>query len=208
MRDPPATVFVIDDDASVRRGLERLFRSAGIHAQTLPSAREFLARGPHEGPGCIVLDLKMPGVSGLELQEALADAGCDLPIVFLTGHGDVPASVQALKRGAADFLTKPVDEAILLEAVNEAIERHRHVHDERLAAEAIRARVATLSARELQVMRGVIAGLLNKQIAARLDIAEKTVKVHRARVMQKMQAASVPELVRLCATVEIEPESH
>jgi two-component system, LuxR family, response regulator FixJ len=198
-------VFVIDDDASVRGGLERLFRAAGIPAQMLSSAREFLERDPHHGPGCIVLDLKMPDLDGLALQQALADNGCDLPIVFLTGHGDVPASVQALKRGAADFLTKPVDEAVLLDTVHRAIEGHRALYSERLGADAVRARVATLSARELEVMRLVVTGLLNKQIGLRLGIAEKTVKVHRGRVMQKMNARSVPELVRLCTTAGVEP---
>lgn len=207
MSEPPAIVFVIDDDASVRRALERLFRAAGIQAQLLSSAREFLGRDPHDGPGCIVLDLKMPDFDGLALQNALADKGCDLPIVFLTGHGDVPASVQALKRGAADFLTKPVDEAILLDTVRKAIEHHRALYNERLGADAVRDRVATLSRRELEVMRRVIAGLLNKQIGLRLGIAEKTVKVHRGRVMQKMNARSVPELVRLCATAGVEPAS-
>lgn len=207
MSELSATVFVIDDDASVRRGLERLFRAAGIHAEMFASAREFLDRDPHLGPACIVLDLKMPDLDGLALQEVLVDGGCDLPIVFLTGHGDVPASVQALKRGAADFLTKPVDEAILLDTVHQAIGRHRGLYNERLEADGVRARVATLSGREFEVMRLVIAGLLNKQIGLRLGIAEKTVKVHRGRVMQKMDAHSVPELVRLCATACVEPHT-
>lgn len=184
-----------------------MFRAAGILALALPSARAFLDRDPHEGPGCIVLDLEMPELNGLELQAALTDAGCDLPIVFLTAHGDVPASVQALKGGAADFLIKPVDETVLLRTVDKAIERHRHHHSERLAADAVRSRVETLSARERDVMELVIAGLLNKQIGARLGIAEKTVKVHRARVMHKMNARSVPELVRLCATAGVDPDA-
>jgi len=199
-------VFVVDDEASVRTGLARLLRVAGFAVETFGSAEAFLSRTPHEGIGCIVLDLAMPSLSGLDLQQALAERGRDLPVVFLTGHGDIPASVQAMKQGATDFLTKPVDEAALVQAVEQALATHRTMFSARAAQDALRRRIATLSPREAEVMRLVIAGLLNKQIADRLGVGEKTVKVHRGRVMEKLGAKSVAELVRLCATAGIEPD--
>ncbi len=200
-----AAVFVVDDDASVRQGLSRLLRSAGYEVRTFDSAAAFCACAPSEALGCLVLDLSMPNVNGLQLQDRLKDWGYDIPVIFLSGHGDVPVSVQAMKRGAIDFLTKPVDEKVLLAALDTAISRHRELRTASAERNAVRQRANTLSPRELETMQCVIAGLLNKQAADRLGIAEKTVKVHRARAMQKMNATSVAELVRLCEIAGIEP---
>jgi len=200
-----AKVFIIDDDPSVRRALDRLFRSAGRDSEAFASAREFLARLPYPGTGCVVLDVNMPEMTGPELAELMAQRGVGLPVVFLTGHGDVPTGVQAMKNGAVDFLTKPVDEEALLRAVEEAIARHAASNAQRDARAAILARLALLSAREREVLQHVIRGRLNKQIAADLRIALKTVKVHRSRVMAKVQCASLPELVRLCQLAGLEP---
>jgi FixJ family two-component response regulator len=191
-----ATVFVIDDDPGMRRALERLFRSAGREIEAFASAREFLARMPCAGAGCVVLDVNMPEMSGPELQERMAEQGIGLPVVFLTGHGDVPASVRAMKHGAVDYLTKPAHDETLLRAVEEAIARHAADHAQRNARQAVAARLALLSGREREVLQHVIRGRLNKQIAADLQIALKTVKVHRGRVMEKMGCASVADLVR------------
>ena len=194
-------VFIVDDDASVRRSLSRLIGSAGYAVEAFPSAREFLAREPHSGPCCLVLDVRMPRLTGLDLQETLAAAGRRPAIVFVTGHVDVPMSVRAMKGGAVDLLTKPVDVEDLLGAIHRAVAKD--VQD--LGAEArvteIQKRVKTLTARETEVFALVVTGMLNKQIAFQLGIGEKTVKVHRARVMEKMQAASVAELVRLADRV-------
>lgn len=194
----PAIVFIIDDEPRVRTALGRLFRSAGRDTEAFASAREFLARMPYAGTGCVVLDVNMPEMSGPELQQRMAEQGISLPIVFLTGHGDVPTGVQAMKNGAVDFLTKPVDDEALLRAVEAALARHAAGNARRDERQAVVARLALLSAREREVMEHVIRGRLNKQIAADLQIALKTVKVHRSRVMAKMRCASVPELVRLC----------
>ena len=190
-------VFVVDDEPSVRRSLTRLLASAGFTVEAFASAREFLARAPYAGPCCLVLDVRMPGLSGLELQETLAAAGRRMSIVFVTGHVDVPMSVRAMKRGAADLLTKPVDDKVLLAAIQRALAKD--VAD--LGVEArvadVRKRVKLLSPRETEVFALVVTGMLNKQIASALGISEKTIKVHRARVMEKMRAGSVAELVRL-----------
>ncbi len=206
MNSPAEIVFVVDDDASVRKGLARLLKSAGLPVEAFDSAEAYLARLPHDGAGCLVLDLAMPSLTGLDLQEALMERGSDLPVIFLTGHGDIPTSVQAMKQGATDFLTKPVDEVVLVDVVGRALAQHRARLEERAAADAIRSRLASVSPREREVMRLVIAGLLNKQIADRLGIGEKTVKVHRARVMEKMAVRSVADLVRACAAAGVEPE--
>jgi len=207
MADPKGTVFIVDDDESVRRSLSRLMRSVGFEAETFPSAEAYLARTPFEGVGCLILDLRMRGLTGLDLQKRLTAGGSLLPIIFLSGQGDIPSSVQAMSRGAVTFLTKPVHDDCLLAAVRKAIS----ICEQNLAAhrtkESIRARLAALTPREFEVMRGVIAGKLNKQIAARLGIVEKTVKVHRGQVMQKMGVVSVAELVRDCARVGIEPDT-
>ena len=190
-------VFLVDDDASVRKSLARLVKTAGYEAELFASVRDFLARAPYDGPCCLVLDVRMPGLTGLDLQEALRVAGQRLAIVFITGHRDVPASVKAMKAGAVDFLTKPVDAETLLAAIRQAVART--ITDRRRQARVaeVRDRMATLTPREAAVFALVVTGMLNKQIGAELGIAEKTVKVHRARVMEKMQAGSLAELVRL-----------
>jgi FixJ family two-component response regulator len=191
------TVFLVDDDAAVLKGLRRLLASAGLDVVAFESPQDFLAGLDRDADGCVVLDYSMPGLNGLELQQALAARGSALPVIFLTGKGDIPTSVRAMKDGAVDFLTKPVDGEVLLAAVRGAIERNRSQSGERAERADIERRLATLTTREREVLRHVVAGLLNKQIAARLGTVEKTVKVHRARVMEKMQARSLAELVRL-----------
>jgi RNA polymerase sigma factor (sigma-70 family) len=197
-------VFIVDDDASVRKSLERLVRSVGLRGETFASALEFLQclqRKPANGPSCLVLDVRMPSVSGLALQETLAEAGHRLPIIFITGHGDITMSVRAMKAGAVDFLAKPFNDQDLLEAIQEALARDQQTRHERAALRDIQRRVALLTPREREVLTLVVAGLLNKQIAAALGTSEKTVKVHRARVMQKMQVVSVVQLVLLAEKV-------
>ena len=197
MTSDSATVFIVDDDRSVRTSLSRLMRSAALHAETFASAKEFLEREHPDGPGCMVLDLSMPGSTGLELQQDMAAADIDLPIVFLTGHGNVPASVKALKSGAVDFLEKPVDDDRLLLAIKDAVEQSVRTRRDHARLSEIRGRVARLTPRELQVFRLVVQGKRNKQVAAELGMSEKTVKVHRARVMRKMEADSLAALVRV-----------
>lgn len=191
------TVFVVDDEESVRKALARLLRSAGFHTVVFGSAEEFLQARIPDTPGCLVLDLAMPGVNGLELQQALAERDTGWPIIFLTGRADVPTSVQAMKRGASDFLTKPVNDEDLLAAVRTAIDRHRTAREVRGWVDEIRRRLATLTPREREVLIHVVSGKLNKQVAAELGTVEKTIKVHRARVMEKMQAQSLADLVRM-----------
>jgi FixJ family two-component response regulator len=192
-----SVIFVVDDDPSVRKSLTRVMTSAGYAVEVFESAREFLGRAPFAGPGCLILDVRMPGVTGLDLQEALAGAGHRMPIVFITGHGDISMSVKAMKGGAIDFLTKPFDVESLLEAVRRALTKDLKARgDESRTAEVLE-RVKRLTSRETEVFALVVTGLLNKQIAGELGIGEKTVKAHRARVMYKMRAGSVAELVRL-----------
>jgi FixJ family two-component response regulator len=191
------TVFVVDDYAPGRRSISRLLRTAGFAVTAFASAEEFLAQYDPQASGCLVLDLAMPAVSGLELQGILADRGSLLPIIFLTAYGDIPKSVQAMKRGASDFLTKPVNDEDLLAAVRAAIEKDRPLRREQTELSEIRARLATLTPREREVLEYVVAGKLNKQIAGQLGTVEQTVKIHRAHVMQKMRVQSVAELVRL-----------
>jgi FixJ family two-component response regulator len=193
----PALVFVVDDDASVRKSLARLVKAAGYEAETFASVRDFLARRPFDGPCCLVLDVRMPGLTGLDLQEALRVAGQRLSIVFITGYRDVPVSVRAMKGGAVDFLTKPVDEGTLLGAIQQAVARTLVDRRQQARVAEIRSRITTLTPREAAVFALVVTGMLNKQIGSELGIAEKTVKVHRARVMEKMRAGSLAELVRL-----------
>lgn len=197
MTSDAGTVFIVDDDASVRTALARLMRSVALHAETFASAEEFLEREHPDGPGCMVLDLSMPGSTGLDLQQDMAAASIDLPIIFLTGHGNVPSSVRALKSGAVDFFEKPIDDDRLLSAVKNALERNVRTRRERAKLSKIRERVALLTRRELQVFRLVVQGKLNKQVAVELGMSEKTVKVHRARVMHKMKADSLAKLVLL-----------
>jgi len=191
------TVFIVDDEAPVRKALSRLLRAAGFAVAAFASPSEFLAQYDPHKPGCLVLDLTMPGFDGMELQKALAHKGSVLPIIFLTGHGNVPQSVQAMKRGAVDFLTKPVNDENLLPAIRAAIKRDSVARREQAELFEIRARIATLTPREQEVLDHVVTGKLNKQIADDLGVVEKTIKVHRARVMEKMKVQSVAELVRL-----------
>src|SRR5438034_2669674 len=194
---PSSTVFVVDDYAPVRSSISRLLRVAGFAVAAFGSPQEFLAQYDPRIPGCLVLDVAMPAVNGLERQRILAKKGSALPIIFLTGHGDVPKSVQAMKRGASDFLTKPVNDEDLLAAVRVAIEKDHALRREQAELSEIRARLATLTPREREVLEHVATGKLNKQIAGDLGTVEQTVKVHRARVMQKLRLQSVAELVRL-----------
>jgi len=199
----PPVVFVVDDDPSVRKSLTRLLASAGYAVEAFASAREFLARERYNGPCCLVLDVRMPGLTGLELQEALAAAGRRMSIVFVTGHVDVPMSVKAMKGGAVDLLTKPFDAKDLLKAIQRALVKDvQDLREEATVAE-IQERIKRLTARETEVFALVVTGMLNKQIASALGISEKTVKVHRARVMEKMRAGSVAELVRLADRVGV-----
>lgn len=198
MSGPPSpTVFVVDDYAPVRRSISRLLRAAGFAVAAFASPEEFLAQYDPHTLGCLVLDLAMPALSGFELQNILAEKGSLLPIIFLTAHGDIPKSVQAMKHGASDFLTKPVDDADLLAAVRVAIEKNRSLRRGQAELSEISARLATLTPREREVLEYVIAGKLNKQIAGELGTAEQTVKFHRGHVMQKMKAHSVAELAQL-----------
>jgi len=189
-------VFVIDDDDSVRRSLERLLRSVDLDVETYASAQEFLRRALPDRPSCVVLDLRLPGPSGLELQESLIRAGHNVPIVFISGHADVPSSVRAIKAGAVDFLQKPFSDQALLDIIHGALRRDRESRRDRAEVAGLRVRFDTLTPRERDVLRLVIQGRLNKQIAGDLGISEKTVKFHRGRVMEKTQAGSVAELVR------------
>jgi len=201
-------VFVIDDEPSVRKALARLLRSAGCRVETFASSEEFLARERYEGVGCLVLDVRMPGLTGLDLQQALAKADVVLPIVFISGQSDIPASVRAMKAGAVDFLPKPFLDRDLLDAVQRSLAKSRRALAARAEIFDIQERVRTLTSREREVMECVICGSMNKQIGAELGISEKTVKVHRARVMAKMQVRSVAELVRLCDAVGIFPSQR
>ncbi len=198
-----ATVFVVDDDASVRRSTERLVRSERLGVRSFASASEFLGAAPVERPACLVLDVRMPGGSGLDLQRELAQRGVEIPIIFLTGHGDIPTTVRAMKAGAVEFLTKPVRPRELLAAVRAALERDRASQRTRLELAELRERYERLTAREREVMRFVVAGLLNKQIAGELGAAERTVKFHRAHIMEKMRADSLAELVRISGRLDI-----
>jgi len=198
-------VFVVDDDASVRNSLRRLITSVGFTVEVFPTAQGFLSARRPDAPGCLVLDVRLPGLSGLDLQRALADTDAALPIIFLTGHGDIPMSVRAMKAGAAEFLTKPFREQDLLDAIRSAIERDRVTRQERQELAELRGRYASLTPRERDVLAGIVAGLLNKQIAAELGTSEATVKEQRGHVMQKMRAGSVAELVHFTARIGISP---
>jgi FixJ family two-component response regulator len=198
-------VFVVDDDRSVRESLRRLFTSIGMTVEVFPTAQAFLSAPRGDAPSCLVLDVRLPGQSGLDLQRELVDTNATLPIIFLTGHGDIPMSVRAMKAGAIEFLTKPFREQDLLDALRRAIDRDRAARAERHEVAELRRRYDTLTPRERDVMAGVIAGLLNKQIAAEFGTTEATVKEQRGQVMLKMQAGSVAELVRSAGRLRITP---
>lgn len=203
MSDAKGTVFVVDDDPSVRKAAARLFRSAEFDVETFESADEFLEFPRPDLPSCLVLDVRMPGLSGIELQQQLVARDGDLPIIFMTGHGDIPMSVQAMKAGAVDFLPKPVNDDQLLHVVQQAIDLHAQNRQQAAEVAEFRGRLQLLTAREREVMQSVVAGMLNKQIGKKMGITEATVKVHRGRVMEKLAVASVAELVRLNERAEM-----
>jgi FixJ family two-component response regulator len=196
-------VYVVDDDAAARAAIQSLLNSVGLRAETFGSAQEFLANYSPDAPACLVLDVRLPGVSGLDFQRDLAARSATIPIIFITGHGDIPMSVEAMKAGAMEFLTKPFRGQVLLDAIHKAIERDRAARGEQSKTAELRQRLATLTPREREVMQFVISGLLNKQVAAELGASERTVKIHRGQVMRKMQADSLPDLVRMAEKLGI-----
>jgi len=200
-----ATVIIVDDDPAIRESLGSLMRSVGLQVETLASVQEFLKSSPPDGPACLVLDVRLPGRSGLELQRELAAAHIRLPIIFITGYGDIPMSVQAMKGGAIEFLTKPFREQDLLDAIQFGLTRDRERREEAQALHALRTRFETLTPREREVMGQVVKGRLNKQIAGDIGISEITVKVHRGQVMRKMAASSLPELARMADKLKLAP---
>jgi len=204
-RDTPI-VFVVDDDVSVRESLEALIRCEGWEPETFPSAQEFLARPRANVPSCLVLDVSLPDLNGLDLQNRIAADRTDMPIIFITGHGDVPITVQAMKAGALEFLTKPFADDELLGAIRYAIERHRTTRQQRAEMRELRARYESLTQREREVMAWVVSGLLNKQVAGELGTSEFTIKFHRAHVMHKMKATSIADLVRMAERLGIGPK--
>jgi len=207
MGEEQSVIFVIDDDPSMRDALEDLLRSIDLDVRVFKSTQEFLASGRPDVPGCLVLDVRIPGQGGLNLQRALAASGIDLPIVFITGHGDIPMAVQAIKAGAIDFLTKPFRDQDLLDAIQAGVEQDRaRRRDAGLMAE-LRKRLDTLTPRERQIMPLVASGQPNKQIAAELEVSEATVKFHRGQIMRKMQAKSLPELVRMADRLDCQPKA-
>ena len=202
MMPEASTVFVVDDDISIREALKNLFRSVGLAVDTFTTAHEFLSSPRRQGPGCLVLDVRLPGISGLDLQEQLAALQIEIPIIFITAHGDIPMSVRAMKAGALEFLTKPFRDQDLLDAVQQALERDRVWRKEEAKLATVRQRQQSLTVREQNVLKLVVQGLANKQIAAELGISEATVKLHRGRLMHKMGATSLAELIRMAEKID------
>jgi FixJ family two-component response regulator len=197
MTEADGMVFVVDDDAAMRQSLKSLLRSVGLRVEVFASAQDFLRCTPPDLPGCLVLDVRLPGLSGLDLQRQMAEANLDIPIVFITGHGDIPMTVRAMKDGAVEFLTKPFRDQELLDAIQLGLERARQARAQRAQSQELHRRYLSLTPREREVLAYVVAGLLNKQIAGELGLSETTVKIHRHRVMEKMGADSVAGLVRM-----------